>query len=89
MVPDPVRVLIEDQRPSARVAAHCALAERAEREADLAKALRHYREAVLLSPKNPSIVARVEDLEACLLSPSNGRASRSKGMIARWVGRSR
>ena len=78
---DPVRILIEDGQPSARVAAHCELARRAEDAHDLARALRHYREAVLLSPKNPRIVARMQDIEADL-----GRVeSKRRGMLARWV----
>lgn len=75
-----VQVLIEEKSTETRCAAHRELARRAAAADDLAKAVRHYREAAVLDPTDE--VSR-EALDRLELDADVHRARR--GMFSRLV----
>jgi DNA-binding SARP family transcriptional activator len=58
-----VQVLIEDPDPSTRSQAHRELARRAAQKDNIAKAMRHYREAAYLDPTDETSRDALKELE--------------------------
>ena len=59
---DPLRVLLEDDDPVHRSMAHAELGRRAVTRDQRAKAVKHFREALVLDPKNQASLQGLREL---------------------------